>query len=351
MHLNRTKKRKARTHGKTNNSRTNVRNTKNSGNTNPSDTEYFTAKGESDEDEDEDEDSFTAKIQNNSRNNSSKNRHNTLLEPPKPKGKFTATVNVLDVLLPLPEKCTVFVTDIGHVPVELHRSKLHDIIDHGDLKRLDKGRIKDLGISRNFINGQFTFGPYQETKFVLKVSNQFGEYVGYVVGVFSYSLYDIPPIHYLSSEDLHRNKRGRKNAETSKPAGIRKINAGDPYVELTLVGLDKDSAEKSGFTGYHLLAICIGLVNDYHLPPLDYYRRLPDLNTLIKVPRPLNGFAYPFHASSVPWALGFYKRNGFLESLPIGERRIRGDIVKVYRNEFTGGETNSIHGVFVTLPA
>uniref|UniRef100_A0A6C0HMU1 Uncharacterized protein n=1 Tax=viral metagenome TaxID=1070528 RepID=A0A6C0HMU1_9ZZZZ len=48
MPLNRTKKRKAGTHGKTNNSRSNA-----------SETEYFTANDESDEDED----SFTSKSQ------------------------------------------------------------------------------------------------------------------------------------------------------------------------------------------------------------------------------------------------------------------------------------------------
>ena len=274
-------------------------------------------------------------------------RLNTLPEESaKPNGGFTATVNVTHTL-PLPEKCIVHVTDIGDVPVELHHSSVGDRIARGDLKRLDSG----LGLSRDFINEQFIFGPYQTTKFILKVRNRFGQYVGYVVGVFSYSLYDIDAISYLSSEDLHRNKRGRKNSQTSMPAGTRQINAGDPYVELTLVGLDEEFATTSGFNGYHLLAICIGLVNDYHLPPLGYYTRLPDLETLIKVPRPLNGLAYPFYASSVPWALEFYKRNGFMTFPPIGVKKSRGKIVKIYRNKLTGSETISSHEFPVFLPA
>lgn len=269
-------------------------------------------------------------------------RLNTLHEESsKPKDRFTATVNVTHTI-PLPKKCRVFVTDIGHVPVKLQVSSVGETIEYGKIKRMDNG----LGLNLGFIDEQFTFGPYQTTKFVLKVRNESGHHVGYVVGVFSYSLYDIDAISYLSSEDLHRNKRGRKNAQTSMPAGTRKINAGDPYVELTLVGLDEEHAETSGFNGYHLLAICIGLVNDFHLPPLDYYTRLRDLSTLIKVPRPLNGLAYPFYASSVPWALEFYKRNGFLEFKPI----MVGDKL-VYRNPLTGSDSNPIHEAPVFLPA
>jgi hypothetical protein len=284
----------------------------------------------------------TASSQNTESRNHKTRRLNTLHEESsKPKDRFTATVNVTHAI-PLPEKCRVFVTDIRHVPVELQVSSVGETIEHGKIKRMDNG----LGLSLGFIDEQFTFAPYQTTKFVLKVRNEFGYHVGYVVGVFSYSLYDIDAISYLSSEDLHRNNRGRKNAQTSMSAGTRQIKAGDPYVELTLVGLDADHAETSGFTGYHLLAICIGLVNDFHLPPLDYYTRLPDLETLIKVPRPLNGLAYPFYASSVPWALEFYKRNGFLEFQPI----MVGDKL-VYRNPLTGSESNPIHEYPLFLPA
>jgi hypothetical protein len=328
MPLNRTKKRKAGTHGKTNNSRSNA-----------SETEYFTANDESDEDED----SFTSKSQKNTRSKSSKNRHN--ISPERDVPEFTATVYVINGGLPIPGNSTVFVTDIGNVPVKLEVVK-EGPIPYGKLKRLDSG------LNLGFIDEQFYLSSEQRNKFVVKVHNKSGRDVGYAVGVFSYSFYTIPPIPYSSSEVLHRDKkRGRKNTETSMPAGTRQINAGDPYVELKIVALDEKYAEISGFNGYHLVAICIGLLNEFHLPPFNHHRRLSDLKTLIKVPRPLNGLAYPIYVSSVPLAVKFYIRNGFMKFPPIMVRKSRGINVEIYRFPVTGSQSISTHEVPLFLVA
>ena len=316
IHIMSTKKGKRSRNG---NHRTRRRN---SGNANASETEYFTANGDSEKDE------------------------NTSPEDERDDLGFTATVYVINGGLPIPGNSTVYITDIDTVPVKLQVVKAGEI-PYGKLKRLDSG----LGLNRGFIHKQFTLDPSETNKFVVKVTNKNGHDVGYAVGVFSYSFYTIPPIPYSSSKDLHRNKRGRKNAETSMPAGTRQINAGDPYVELKLVALDEDFAGKSGFNGYHLVAICIGLLNEFHLPPFTHHRRMSDLETLIKVPRPLNGLAYPIYVSSVPWAVDFYIRNGFMKFPPIMVTKSRGKNVEVYSFPLTGSQSKSTHEVPLLLVA
>ena len=241
---------------------------------------------------------------------------------PKAEPEFSARVFFTEVELPIPESCILPIKDIGDVPVQREVVNVGTYIHSRPMDGIDPGTIIKA----------LTFEGIFRKKFVVKVTNRFGQEVGNAVGVFYNSLYTIPPIHYLSSKDLHREGlnhanpgRGRKTSETSMPAGIRQINAGDPFVELTLVGLNRSSAETSGFTGYHLMAICISLLNESK-PPF-----LPDGRGV----RPLNGLTYPIYVSSVPKAVGFYKRNGFVEFPPIIS-----DGKPIYGNHLMGSQTN-----------
>ena len=238
---------------------------------------------------------------------------------------FTAKVFVPNIGLPIPEHCNLFIRGIGYVPVE---REIVTLVENSYTKRkeleIPSTWIKHIGL--DFQSKHLTFSEIDHTKFVVKVTNDLGQDVGHVVGVLFYSIATIPSIPYLSSKDLHReglNKayRYRRTTETSIPAGTHQINMGDPIVEFKLVGLNQPYAEDSGFNGYHLMAICISLLNHFHLPVLPYYRRDKDL-ALVQGARPLNGLAYPIYVSSVPGAVPFYEKNGF---------------VKVPRNPFTGG--------------
>lgn len=229
---------------------------------------------------------------------------------------FTSKAFVANVGLPIPEHSNLYIRGIGYVPVE------REVVSFG--QEIPSTWIKHIGL--DFQSKHLTFSKIDHTKFVVKVTNDLGQDVGHVVGVLFYSIATIPSIPYLSSKDLHRegvNKayRYRRTTETSMPAGTQQINMGDPIVEFKLVGLNQPYAEDSGFNGYHLMAICISLLNDFHLPSLPYYRRNKDM-LLVQGPRPLNGLAYPIYVSSVPGAVPFYNKNGF---------------VKVPRSPFTGG--------------
>lgn len=232
---------------------------------------------------------------------------------------FTAKVFVPNVGLPIPEHCNLFIRGIGYVPVE------REVVSFGQY--IPSTWIKHIGL--DFQSKHLTFSDIDHTKFVVKVTNDLGQDVGHVVGVLFYSLATIPSIPYMSSKDLHRegvNKayRYRRTTETSMLAGTHQINRGDPIVEFKLVGLNQPYAEDSGFNGYHLMAICISLLNDFHLPILPYYRRDKDM-VLVQGPRPLNGLAYPIYVSSVPGAVPFYNKNGF---------------VKLHKSPFTGGSVD-----------
>ena len=261
---------------------------------------------------------------------------------------FQATVYALNPVkhvpvLPIPANCTLFVRDIGYVPVKREYVNEKSYIDSPHLK----------GLGQSFEDSQLTFSLIDHNKFVVRVTDSAGHHMGHAVGALHYSFNPIPSTPYLSSKNLHRESlnhanpgRRRQTTETSMPAGTREIKVGDPFIDLKLFGVNQNHKRKaSGFTGYHLIAICILLLNEFHLPALPYY------TWRSRGTRPLNGLAYPIYVLSVPGAVKFYEANGFLKVPLTMVTNFDGKLVEGYIHPFTGNSINAKGGTPLVLPA